>query len=113
MASFSVLVAVTRDTLRSARVTTDKTDFWEHIGASGSQLCPVPFFFHLGKLFILLVPVLSFDQAFVIQNLEMSFLEGQELSDGNPYQIKPSRVVFRTSRSQSWNLRAYVQSIIL
>lgn len=65
--------------------------FWEQISAPGSQLCPM--LFDVSKLFILLVQALSFDQTFVMHNLEMSFLEGQELSNSNPYQINPNKVV--------------------
>lgn len=50
---------------------------------------PFHFLFDVSKLFILLVQALSFDQTFVIHNLEISFLEGQELSN----QIDPNKVV--------------------
>lgn len=67
--------------------------FQEHSSTPGSQLCPVHFCFDVSKFFILLVQALSFDQTCVICNLEMSFLEGQELSKINPYQINPNEVV--------------------
>lgn len=53
--------------------------FWEHISVPGSA--PFRFLFDVSKLFILLVQALSFDQTFVIHNLEIGFLEGQELSN--------------------------------
>lgn len=39
------------------------------------------------------ITALPFDQTFVIHNLEITFLEEQELSDSNPYQINPNKVV--------------------
>lgn len=57
------------------------------------SFAPSDFLFDVSQLFILLVQALSFDQTFVIYDLEISFLEGQELSDSNPYQINPNKVV--------------------
>lgn len=57
------------------------------------SFAPSYFLFDVSKLFILLVQALSFDQTFVIYDLEISFLEGQELSESNLYQINPNKVV--------------------
>lgn len=87
VASFLVIVMVKRHTQWSGTVihTTD-------LGNTFS-FGTFYFLFDVSNLLILLVQVLSFDQAFVRYNLETSFLEGQELSNSNTYQIKPNKVV--------------------
>lgn len=67
--------------------------FWKQSALQALSCTPFHFLFDVSKLSILLVQALSFDHTFVIQNLEISFLEGQELSNSNPYQINPNKVV--------------------
>lgn len=50
---------------------------------------PFHFLFDVTKLLILLVQAWAFDQTFVVHNSEISFLEGQELSN----QIDPNKAV--------------------
>lgn len=92
MASFLEIVVVMRHTQWSATVI-HKKDFGNTSVLQALSFAPSHFLFDVSKLFMLLVRALSFDQTFVICSLEISFLEGQELSDSNPYQINSKKVV--------------------
>lgn len=86
--------------MRWSAIVKHKTDFGNTSLLQAFSFAPVHLLSDVSKLFILLVQALSFDQTFVMYNLEISFLEGQELSNSKPYQINPNKVVTAQDKSE-------------